>query len=114
MIRFIEMIPISLLRLTGFSNLTPSPPPLCCLNLKNRNMARLTIEERHAAIAFLRAGRSYRDIARHLGCHNSTISRLQQRLRATGRLADRPRPGQPRVTTVRDDRMIVATHTNNR
>ena len=44
----------------------------------------------------------------------STISRLVQRLRATGRLTDRPRSGRPRVTTQRQDRRIRLVHLRNR
>ena len=47
----------------------------------------------------------------NLGC---TISRLVQRLRATGRLTDRPRSGRPRVTTQRQDRRIRYVHLRNR
>ena len=49
----------------------------------------------------------------NLGC-TSTISRLVQRLRATGRLTDRPRSGRPRVTTQRQDRRIRIVHLRNR
>ena len=46
--------------------------------------------------------------------HESTISRLVQRLRATGRLTDRLRSGRPRVTTQCQDRRIRLVHLRNR
>ena len=58
-------------------------------------------------------GRSQGDVAQQFGVHESTISRLVQRLRATGRLTDRPRSGRPRVTTQRQDRRIRLVHLRN-
>ena len=65
------------------------------------------------AIALILQGRSQRDVAQQFGVHESTISRLVQRLRATGRLTDRPRSERPRVTTQRQDRRIRLVHLRN-
>ena len=46
--------------------------------------------------------------------HVSTIERLVRRLRETGRVADRPRSGPPRVTSQRQDRAIRLAHLRNR
>ena len=46
--------------------------------------------------------------------HDSTIERLVRRLRETGRVADRPRSGRPRVTSQRQDRAIRLAHLRNR
>ena len=75
----------------------------------SREMVRLSQLDRGRAIALILQGRSQRDVAQQFGVHESTISRLVQRLRATGRLThrpDRPRSGRPRVTTQRQDRRI--------
>ena len=48
------------------------------------------------------------------GVHESMISRLVQRLRAIGRLTDRPRSGRSHVTTQRQDRRIRLVHLGNR
>ena len=69
---------------------------VCCLSLL-REMVRLSQLDRGRAIALILQGRSQRDVAQHFGVHESTISRSVQRLRATGRLTDRPRSGRPRV-----------------
>ena len=55
---------------------------VCCLSLL-REKVRLSQLDRGRAIALILQGRSQRDVAQ------STISRLVQRLRATGRLTDR-------------------------
>ena len=84
-------------------------PFVCCLSLL-REMVRLSQLDRGRAIALILQGRSQRDVAQQFGVHESTISRLVQRLRATGRLTDRPRSGRPRVTTQR----IRLVHLRNR
>ena len=86
---------------------------VCCLSLL-REMVRLCQLDRGRAIALILQGRSQRDVAQQLGVHESTISRLVQRLRATGRLTNRPRSGRPRVTTQRQDRRIGLVHLRNR
>ena len=43
----------------------------------------------------------------------STLERLVRRLRETGRVADRPRSGRPRVTSQRQDRAIRLAHPRN-
>ena len=85
---------------------------VCCLSLL-REMVRLSQLDRGRAIALILQGRSQRDVAQQFGVHEWTISRLVQRLRATGRLTDRPRSG-PRVTTQRQDRRIRLVHLHNR
>ena len=86
---------------------------VCCLSLL-REMVRLSQLDRGRAIALILQGRSQRDVAQQFGVHESTISRLGQRLRATGRLTDRPRSGCPRVMTQRQDRRIRLVHLRNR
>ena len=73
-------------------------------------MARLTEVQRGQAIALLMQGQTQRQF----GVNVSTIERLVRRLRETGRLADRPRTGRPRVTTRRQDRAIRLAHLRNR
>ena len=86
---------------------------VCCLSLL-REMVRLSQLDRGRAIALILQSWSQRDVAQQFGVHESTISRLVQRLRATGRLTDRPRSGHPRVTTQRQDRRIRLVHLRNR
>ena len=65
---------------------------VCCLSLL-REMVCLSQLDRGRAIALILQGRSQCDVAQQFGVHESTISRLVQRLTATGRLTDRPRSG---------------------
>ena len=59
-------------------------------------------------------GQRQQQVARHFGVHVSTIVRLVRRLGGTGRVADRPRSGRPRVTSQRQDRAIRLAHLRNR
>ena len=62
----------------------------------------------------LQAGQSYRQMAIRLGVHRSTICSFNLRYQATGTVCDRPRPGQRRVTTARQDVNIRLLHRINR
>lgn len=77
-------------------------------------MARLTAEERNQAYGMIRSGMNSVQVARLMGCHRSTITRMMQRLEATGSLKDRPRPGQPKKTSGQDDRSIRLRVLRNR
>ena len=86
---------------------------VCCLSLL-REMVRLSQLDRGRAIALILQGPSQRDVAQPFGVHESMISCLVQRLRATGRLTNRPRSGRPCITTQRQDRRIRLVHLCNR
>ena len=62
----------------------------------------------------LRAGISTREVARLFNCYQSTVVRLRQRFKTTNNVSDRPRSGQPRVTTDQQDRHIRLQHLRNR
>jgi len=71
--------------------------------------------EQHAhAVGMLEAVVNPAVVAREFGVHRSTVSRLQSKFRETNTVADRPRAGQPRVTTLRQDRTIRLMHLRNR
>ena len=77
-------------------------------------MVRLTEVQRGQAIALLMQGQRQQQVARHFDVHVSTTERLVRRLKETGRVADRPRSGRPRVTSQRQDRTIRLAHLRNR
>ena len=77
-------------------------------------MPRLSEVQRGQAIEILMQGQLQNQVARHFGVNFSTIKLLVRRLLETGRLADRPRSGRPRVTSRRQDRYIVVSHMRNR
>ena len=69
-------------------------------------MPRLSNNDRNQALGMLRAGISTREVTRLFNFHQSTVVRLRQRFQTTNNVSDRPRPGQPRVTTDQQDRHI--------
>ena len=77
-------------------------------------MPRLSEHERWQAIGMLENGCLPSEVARRFGVALSTVSRLQQRHIQTGSVQDRPRTGQPRVTTAAQDRTIRRAHVRNR
>lgn len=77
-------------------------------------MARLRQTDRERAVTLLIQGVSQSEVARTLFVSRSTVSRLYQRLRTTGTIADAPRSGRPRETTRRQDRYMRLSHLRNR
>lgn len=81
---------------------------------------KLSMLDRGRAVGWFQHGVGVREIARRLQVSPSVITRLRQRFQATGRVEDRPRPGRPKKTTAREDRLItrqaqaVRTSTANR
>jgi IS30 family transposase len=77
-------------------------------------MPRLNNNDRNQALGMMRAGISTREVARLFNSHQSTIVRLRKRFQTTNIVSDRPRPGQPRVTTDQQYRNIRLQHLRNR
>ena len=73
----------------------------------------MTYEQRERAIVMLTADMSARDVARHFQRHESTISRLLKRFQQLGNVADRPRSGRPRKTTLQKDRFLTTSSRRN-
>ena len=63
-------------------------------------MPRLSFAQRNQALGLLAGGATQTEVARRFNVAESTITRLVIRVNATGTTAGRPRPGQPRVTSV--------------
>ena len=79
------------------------------------NMLRLNQNQRIQALTMLARGDNVSNVSRAFGCHRNTIIRLhQQRFQQTGGVADRRRPGRPRVTNPRTDKFIMLTHLRRR
>ncbi len=77
-------------------------------------MPRLSEDQRLQAIGMLIVGRSQGEVAGIFQVNRSTIHRLRVRFQATGSTRDRQRPGQPRVTTPGQDRIIRIIHLRDR
>ena len=78
------------------------------------NMPRLNQNQRIQALTMLARGDNLSNVSRAFGCHINTIIRLRQRFQQTGGVADRRRPGRPRVTNPRTNRFITLTHIRHR
>ena len=77
-------------------------------------MQRLPENQRWVAIGALQAGSTQVNVARRLGVSQSVISRLWNRYQTYRTVNDLPRSGRPRVTTMRQDRLVVTTALRNR
>ena len=77
-------------------------------------MPRLSLKDINRAVSHLEAGVSPRRVAATFNVHVATVYRLHERFLATGTTADRPWPGRPCVTTVRQDHHIVRRHLKDR
>uniref|UniRef100_A0AAQ4R3M5 Transposase Tc1-like domain-containing protein n=1 Tax=Gasterosteus aculeatus aculeatus TaxID=481459 RepID=A0AAQ4R3M5_GASAC len=77
-------------------------------------MPRVPAHLRERALGMLQGGMRTADVARAINCHVRIVRRLRQRYRETGRTADHPRSGRPRVTTPAQDRYIRISHLRDR
>ncbi|XP_067303264.1 uncharacterized protein [Pseudorasbora parva] len=77
-------------------------------------MPRVPAHLRERALGMLQGGMRTADVARAINCHVRTVRRLRQRYRETGRTADHPCSGRPRVTTPAQDRYIRISHLRDR
>ena len=77
-------------------------------------MLRLDPDSRNQIIGMLNAGICQREVARRFAVNVSTFMRLNRKFIVTGSTKDRPRSGQPRVTTRRQDNLIRLRHLRDR
>ena len=78
------------------------------------NMPGLNQNQRIQTLTMLARGDNVSNVSKVFICHRNTILLLRQRFQQTGRVADRRRPGRPRVTNPRTDRFITLTHLRRR
>ena len=69
-------------------------------------MPRLSKVDRGRAMGMLESGLNQTDVVQRLGVHRTTIKRLWVLFNTAVSIDDRPRPGQRRATTPRQDRFI--------
>lgn len=60
-----------------------------------------------SVVALRRYGLKQKTIARQVGIPQGTVSKILKRHRQTGKPTQRPRPGRPRKTSARDDRLLI-------
>ena len=85
-------------------------PGIISIAFTSAAMPRLSQNDRERAVGMLMARTPYAQVARRFRVYRSTIQRLQTRLQQTGSTHDRPRSGQPCVTTPVQDRHIRVMH----
>ena len=78
------------------------------------NMPRLNQNQRIQVLTMLARRDNVSNVSKAFDCHRNTIIRLRQRFQQTGGVADRRRPGRPRVTNPRTNRFITLTHLRRR
>ena len=83
-------------------------------NIFHLETMRLSHKSRLRVIGHIEVGWRYWDVAADFGVHEPTIGRLHRRYQATGSVADGQRPGQPCVTSARQDRYMCREHQRNR
>ena len=76
-------------------------------------MPRVPAHLHERALGMLQGGMRTADVARAINCNVPTVRRLRQSYRETGRTADRPHSGRPRVTPAQD-RYIRTSHLRDR
>ena len=64
-------------------------------------------ELRTRAVVLMEMGVSCREVSRQLNVYVKTVYGIKKRLGGTGSVADRPRSGRPKKTSVRQDRALV-------
>jgi transposase-like protein len=70
-------------------------------------MPRLSDQDRAIAIGLLQAGTPVKQVARRMVVSPKAIRKLRQKFQQTGQVKDLPRSGRPKITTVREDRLVV-------
>ena len=78
------------------------------------NKPRLNQNQGIQALTMLARGDNVSKVSRAFSCHRNTIILLRQRFQQTDWVADRRRPGRPRVRNPRTDRFITLTHLRRR
>lgn len=68
---------------------------------------KLTLPQSYRALGIIESGLRQIDVAEALGLSQSVISRLANRMRATGVANERPRSGRPKKTSPVDDRFLI-------
>ena len=77
-------------------------------------MPRPIQNQRIPGLTMLASSDNVSNASRAFGCHRNTKIQLRYRFQQKGRVADRRRPGRPRVANPQTDRFITLTHLRRR
>jgi transposase len=75
---------------------------------------RLTDSAKLEAISMIKKGCSYKQIATTIGTSKSTIHNIIERYEQTGSVKERARSGRPRISTPREDRILLQITKKNK
>ena len=70
-------------------------------------MPRISNQNRAIAFGLLEAGTPVKQVARRMGVSPNALRKLWKKFMETGQVKDRPRSGRPKVTTYREDRLVI-------
>ena len=70
-------------------------------------MPRISNQNRVIAVGLLEAGTPVKQVARRMGVSPDAVRMLRQKFLETGQVKDRPRSARPKVTTYREDRLVI-------
>ena len=70
-------------------------------------MPRLSDQDRAIAIGLLEAHTPVKQVARRMGVSPNAIRKLRLKFQQTGQVKDQPHSGRTKITTVREDRLVV-------
>ena len=70
-------------------------------------MPRISNQNRAIAVGLLEAGTPVKQVARRMGVSPNAIRKLRQKFMEPGQVKNRPRNGRPKVTTYREDRLVI-------
>ena len=73
---------------------------------KRRKFKQVDQVQRGRVIGLREGGASFREIAQRVKCNEGTAQRTWKKWENTKSLKNLPKPGRPRITTARQDRMI--------
>ena len=90
--------------------------PVCCGVLDKSDMARRrkSDEMKWQIVRVVETGQSFAAVAARCGITKGDVSHLVAKYRQTGNIKDLPRGGRPKVTTEREDRLIMQHCTRRR
>lgn len=75
--------------------------------MKAAKMPQLSLEKRIQCVTLCEEGYTQREVADRLQCSQSAVSMAVNRQQQTGSHSNRPKSGRPRVSTAREDRVLV-------
>ena len=74
----------------------------------------MSVETKERIIKLLKEGKSSRNVAKNVGCSQSSVSKIWTKYKSNGKVVKGKRTGRPRKTSKRQDRKLKAICLENR